>query len=130
MYFEIRALLGFGDYSDELMAAAEAFPIGAEFVDEAAAEDEFSTFRGFACFHGGLSVDDSDHFAAAMGAFVGLAKNVGDVEGFLAHIAWFYKVIKKRKSSGKPTLNGNLATRNRHPDTRESARYTCRRNSS
>lgn len=49
------------------------------------------------------------------------------VEGF-AHIRGDL-FDKKRESTSRPALKGNLAIRDRHPDTRSSARYTCRRNS-
>lgn len=85
----------FGDYSDKPVSTTKTFPVRAEFVDAAAAQDEFSTFCGFECFRSGFTVEDADYFAAAVGAFAGLAAHVGDVVGFLAHGAWFHKGTKK-----------------------------------
>jgi hypothetical protein len=86
------ALLGFRYDPDELVAAADALPIGAEFVNAASSQDKISPlcrFKGFRC---GFAVDDTDHFAAAVGAFAGFAGYGGDGVGFLFHGAWFDKV--------------------------------------
>ena len=73
----------------ELVATTEAFPVWAEFVDATSSQDEFSAFCRFKSFLRRLSVEDADHFAAAVGALAGLTENVGDVVGLLAHGAWF-----------------------------------------
>ena len=62
----------------------------------AAAKDDFSTIGLFKDFVAGFAVDDGDNFAAAVGAFAGLAEYVSNVCGFLVHTLSWVKVTKNQ----------------------------------
>ena len=55
----------------ERVAAAQALVVRHRFPDDAAAEDDFSAFGHLEAFFAWLSVEDGDHFAAAVGALRG-----------------------------------------------------------